>query len=134
MIHEDQIVPMLLEACHGFRPRWEAHVAYWGDDACGIYIDLSEFAHYLVDTYETGDHLEIESAFDLLERLLVDGDSQTCEFAALGIIETLQNCGADKFVPYLKPRSKEVWSEIELGWKQLAEQKLPPGTLTSVQL
>jgi hypothetical protein len=64
-----------------------------------LYLDLAEFVHYLVYAYENGQLLEIEAGFNLLERLIAEGDSQTEEYAALGIIETLQNfashsCGA----------------------------------------
>src|SRR5882724_5766857 len=128
VIHKDQIVPTLLEACPSFGPAWTENLKEWGGESCGLYIDLGEFAHYIVKAYENGQWHDVTAAFDALEKLLVEGDSETQDYAALGIIETLQNVashhwGADVFVPYLKPHSERVWNEINQGWKDLAERK-----------
>jgi hypothetical protein len=125
MIRKDEMIPMLLDACPGFRPRWEEHVAYWEGEAAGVYIDLSEFVQYLMAAYEEGHTSALESAFDLLERFLVDGDSSVQEYAALGFIETLQNAALHQrhtekvFVPFLKTHSLREWKAIEQGWEDL---------------
>jgi hypothetical protein len=32
MIRPDQMIPMLLDACPGFKPIWGEHVAHWKGD------------------------------------------------------------------------------------------------------
>lgn len=125
MIRKDDIIPLLLDACPGFRPVWEKHVAYWNGQSAGLYLDLTEFVHYLIAAFENGATSTVEVAFDVLERLLVDGDAETQEYAALGFIETLQSAAshepytASVFVPFLKPQSLREWNTIEQGWKEL---------------
>jgi hypothetical protein len=125
MIRTEEMIPMLLDACPGFRPRWEQHIAYWEGEAAGLYVDLSQFVDYLMAAYEQGETTTLESAFDLLERFLVDGGSSVQEHAALGIIETLQNAAGHQqytekvFVPFLKTQSLREWKAIEQGWEDL---------------
>jgi hypothetical protein len=130
MIQEHEMIPMLLDACPGFRPRWEEHLAYWKGEPAGLYIDLAKFVHYLVAAYEEGLTPVLESAFETLERFLVDGDSSVQEYAALGIIETLQNVASHQpytaavFVPFLKPKSLSEWSAINQGWDELMSRRI----------
>jgi len=116
---------MLLDACPGLRPEWERHVVSYDSEAAGLYIDLSQFVYYLLAAFEQGQTSTLESAFELLERFLVDGDSSVQEYAALGLIETLQNAASHQpytesvFVPFLKSESFREWKAIEQGWEDL---------------
>lgn len=122
-IHKDGIIPLVLCACPGFRSRWENHVAYWNGEPAGIYNDMQEFVAYLIETFKHGGTDSVRAALDVLERLLVEGDSDTKEVATIGFIESLQNMsswesfGAEAFVPYLNPHSLEAWKRVNEMWR-----------------
>ena len=76
------IIPMLLQACPGFRPQWDAYIA-GREIPLLVYIDIGEFVSYLVDSYKNGELDAIRPAFEILERLLLEGDSETQECAVI---------------------------------------------------
>lgn len=78
MIRKDEMIPMLLAACPGFRHTWDKHVAYWEDEPAGIHNDLREFVHHLVSEHERGNSAPLAAAFDLLECFLTEGESRVC--------------------------------------------------------
>ena len=45
---EAEVMPRLVAAFPGFRPRWEEHLAYWKGASAGNYVDLAEFVHFVV--------------------------------------------------------------------------------------
>jgi len=114
---------MLLDACPGFRLRWEEHVAYWNGEPAGVYLDIAEFVHFLIDAFDNDDLATIDVAFILLEKFLVEGDADAKGIATVGIIETLQNAaswkpfGAKAFLPYLRPESRIAWDAIDRLWE-----------------
>jgi len=122
MISKTQVVPMLLAACAGFEPAWREHLESWGDEERGEFNDASEFAHYLVESYERGDTSEFPAAFATLETIFADGDQEARDVAGIGVLEGLQNigsnhsCGSDVFIQWLGPLSRRVWSQIERMW------------------
>jgi len=115
------IIPMLLQACPGFRPQWDAYIA-GREIPLLVYIDIGEFVSYLVDSYKNGELDAIRPAFEILERLLLEGDSETQECAVIGFIEDLQNAalrelfGSEAFVPFLHPRSLVAWNQVNEFW------------------
>jgi len=123
VIDKDEMIPMLLDACPGFRPRWEEHVASWNGEPAGVYNDIGEFVAYLLDTYEQGQMDSVRSAFNILERFLMEGDAETKERAVIGFIEDIQNAsswrsfGAKAFLPFLGPHSQVGWAEVERMWR-----------------
>ncbi len=117
-----QIIPFLLERCTEFAPVWEEHQR--GVTAgSGIYIDVAEFVHLLVESYEQGKLELMPRAFKAVEDLFIEGDSTVQEIAALGILETLQCAaswkpfGKKAFIPFLGPKSLKAWNEIEIIWR-----------------
>jgi hypothetical protein len=117
-----QIIPFLLERCTEFAPVWEEHQR--GVKAgSGIYIDVAEFVHLLVESYEQGKLELMPRAFKAVEDLFIEGDSTVQEIAALGILETLQCAaswkpfGKKAFIPFLGPKSLKAWNEIEIIWR-----------------
>ena len=94
MIRKEDMIPMLLDACPGFRKRWQEHVIFWNGEAAGVYNDIGEFVSYLLESYKQGRTECVQAAFDTLERFLVDGDAETIERAAIGFIEDLQNASS----------------------------------------
>ncbi|HEV8385960.1 MAG TPA: hypothetical protein VGQ11_13910, partial [Candidatus Acidoferrales bacterium] len=69
MIEESQIIPLLLERCPKFRSRWQQHRKWWRGEEAGIYNDLAELAHFVVDSYAAGDMESVQAAFDAAENL-----------------------------------------------------------------
>lgn len=123
MIEQSEIMPSLLELCPDFRPRWEEHLQYWGDDERGIFIDTAEFVHYLVASYERGNTGDFPAVFSRVEAIITNGTPEARAAAVLGILETLQTVashytfGEDVFIRYLKPASKSEWDQIALQWQ-----------------
>jgi hypothetical protein len=122
MLTKDQIIPFLLEKCPEFGPRWQEHQQ--GVTAgCGLYIDVAEFVHFLVDSYEQGNLDLMPRAFSAVEDLFVDGDTDVKQIATIGILEDLQ-CSASwkpfgnkTFIPWLGPRSREAWNLVTQMWE-----------------
>ena len=123
MITKAEIIPLLLKACPGFQPMWQAHLDWWGNEEPGGFNDAAEFALYLVESYERGQTSEFTAEFETIERILNEGNQEAREIAAIGIIEDLQTigsnhvCGADVFLEWLGPTSRAAWDQIERMWE-----------------
>ena len=117
------MIPILLERCPGFAPAWQKHREEWGQKQAGIYNDLAKFVHFLVKSYGQGETDSFPAVFEAVEVFIVEGDEETKNAAALGILETLQCVaswkpfGARAFVKWLGPKSREAWAEIEEMWR-----------------
>jgi hypothetical protein len=122
MTCKEDMIPLLLDACPGFRPRWEEHLASWNGEAAGVYNDIGEFVAYIIEAFKDGQIECVRAAFDTLEQFLMGGDSEAKERAVIGFIEDLQNAsswesfGAEAFGPFLKPHSLRAWKEVEEMW------------------
>lgn len=69
MITKLQVKPLLLEACPGFQPAWQEHLGWWKGEEPGAYNNTSEFARYLVESFESGQTSEFPAAFSAIENL-----------------------------------------------------------------
>ena len=114
---------MLLHACPGFESAWTEHLDYWEGEESGEFNDVAEFARYLVQSYENSQTSEFAAAFAVIEKILNEGDEESRDIAAIGIIEDLQTigsnhvCGAEVFKPWLGKTSTIVWQQIEKIWE-----------------
>ena len=126
MISKEEMIPLLLEACPAFGPRWEEHLIYWRDKSPAFYIDIEEFFAFLLDSHKRGQIECVQVAFDVLERFLVEGDWDTQELATVGFIEDVQNAssweplGAIPFIPFLKPHSYDAWKKVDAMWEGIS--------------
>jgi len=124
MITKAEVMPLLLQACPGFAPRWQEHLAYSGEGDRGIFNDTSEFALYVVDSYAQGNVSEFADLFSLLERILRDADEEARRIATVGVLESIQvrasneTFGAQPFVQWLGPLSRQAWQEIANRWRK----------------
>ncbi len=115
-------MPLLLDACPGFQPAWQKHLDWWNGEEPGVYNDTSEFARYLVESFESGQTAEFPAAFSAIERILNEGDQESRDIAGIGVIESIQtigsnhSCGEDVFIQWLGPTSRRAWAEIEEMW------------------
>ncbi len=123
MITKPQVMPLLLEACPGFQPAWQAHLQWWKGEEPGAYNDTAEFARYLVESFESGQTSEFPAAFSAIEKILNEGDQESRDIAGIGVIESLQtigsnhSCGENVFIPWLGPTSRRAWAQIEKMWE-----------------
>jgi hypothetical protein len=118
-----QTICVLVEAFPEFSTRWRNHLADWAGEPAGSYNDMAEFVHFVVENlYEKERSGEVKRAFELLERLFMDGDQQTRDLIGLGFLESLQNVaswrpyGYKVFEQFLGPMSTQSWKEIERLW------------------
>jgi hypothetical protein len=121
MIGKQQVMPLLLEACPSFLPKWNDYLAssYGPDDEQLLYIDLGEFARHLVDLLYSRCTEEFQSVFQVIERLHVEGDPYVKEAATIGLLEGIQNIAAqpEAFIPYLGPETHKWWLELNDFWE-----------------
>jgi len=103
--------------------RWRKHIESWSGEPAGLYIDMAEFVHFVVeDLYEEERLEEVRSVFHFLEQLLKGASEETSNLIALGFFETLQNFaswrpyGYEAFKPFLGSTSKQIWTEIQMMW------------------
>jgi len=120
---EAEIIPRFLEICADFRKQWEEHLEYWGKDERGMYNDIAEFAHFIVDSYKDGKTEKFPEVFKQIESYLVNGDEKVKEIISIGLLEDIQNIasheehGYEVFEKWLGPVSKKYWKEIEALWQ-----------------
>jgi len=64
----------------------------------------------------------VQQPFDLMEYWLTNRNQGVQELVVIGFLEDLQNLasrqpsGKDAFVPFLGPKSREAWDEIDRSW------------------
>jgi len=121
---EEELMPAILQLVPGFKDRWEEHNKSWHDEPAGIYNDIAEFAHYLVDSYETEDTSWYASFFFFIESLLVSGNNDIKELASIGFLEDIQTISSWRshkgkiFIEYLGPQSKKAWDYLDKLWSK----------------
>jgi hypothetical protein len=87
------------------------------------YLGVAVFAHHLVDSVRAGHVDELPPAFDVIERLVTEGNEKVRELTTIGLLEDLQNIaswepsGNRIFRPYLGPASLLAWEEIQEMWR-----------------
>jgi hypothetical protein len=123
VIQKIEIMPLVLARCPAFTPTWEKHRLSWEGEEAGIYNDLAQFATFIVNCYAQG-HIEpVVAAFALIEELLVGGDEEVRNAAAIGFLEDIQLIASWRpfkavvFIQWLGPESKLAWAEIEEMWR-----------------
>ena len=120
---EAEVMPRLIADFPGLRPRWEKHLELWKGEPAGSYNDIAEFAHFVVqDLYPNGNTADLQRAFDLMERWLLNGNQNLRDLIAIGFLEDVQNVaswqtfGREAFIPFLGSLSRQAWNEIEGTW------------------
>ena len=116
-------MPRLVAEFPDFRPRWEKHLEFWEGEPAGNYNDITQFVYFVViDLYPSGKTQELQHAFDLMEYWLKNGSESLKELVVIGFLEDLQNLASrqgfakEAFVPFLGPKSREAWDELERLW------------------
>jgi len=122
-VRVDEVVPLLLETCPSAEAAWRDHVQYWKPETRGYFLDVAVFAQHLVEEFDRGSTNEFPAFFQLLERMIVEGDQEVIDLAVVGLIEGIQNIashgefGYRVFEKWLGPKSRQGWVEIEAAWE-----------------
>lgn len=83
-----------------------------------VYLLAGIYVRHLVVQSARGRTKEFPAGFELIERMLLEGDDYVRELAIHGFIEGLLTSDrAADFVPYLLPASRWWWEEMELFWE-----------------
>ena len=85
-LRSSDVMLLLVEACPSFRPRWEARLAWSGDESF-LHGDISEFADHLADLTRRGEFAELPQAFATIERLLAEGDDDVENAVCVSLLE-----------------------------------------------
>jgi len=119
------MMPLLLEACPSFRPAWEEFCSEWANEPeLPCYIAIGEFAEHLSGELAKGNEEVLRKVFEVVERLIVEGDSYVSEAAVVGVIEDLQNTNLhrgtrpEQYLPYLLPQTRRWWTKVEAFWNE----------------
>ncbi len=117
------MLTLLLEACPPFDPEWRRFKTEYADDPEQfLYVAIPPFTRCLSQALAAGDTATVRRVFDVLERLIVEGDTHVQEAAVVGIIKNLQNASLhdrttpDDYVPYLMPESQRWWGKVQTFW------------------
>lgn len=124
----EQVPDLLLAAVPSLRAGWaEVAEEHADDEAAGGrlgYLDAAWVVGHLADRLAAGDTSELDGAFDLVERLVRDGDAYVAELGVIGYLEGLQtetvtSRGVDPeaFRPWLRPLSVRYWEAIHAFWE-----------------
>ena len=113
MITQEQVVPMILEACPSFQETWIR-----SDDQDLLNIVMGDLARHLLSLYQIRRKEEFGPLCEVIERLQLDGDRHVRELATIGILETIQNVWnhPEEFCRFLLPESKKWWKELNDFW------------------
>jgi hypothetical protein len=119
VVNDDEVVSALLDALPSLQISWEPSEA-------GSVVDAGQLAHHLVVLIDMGGYeAEIGNFFRVAENLLIQLPPGTSDAALdTGLIEGIQNIcsqddspvGSSRFIPYLGPRTHEVWRQLHEGW------------------
>ena len=126
MISEEQVIPLVMESCPGFRPPRTRFSEPSVAESSSLYNDFTDLADYLVRAYGERRADELAAAFRLIERLLTEGDEAVRQATSVGLLEDVQNIASHEpfgyrvFEPWLGPQSKESWTRSEDTWSDKA--------------
>lgn len=117
MIKQEQVIPLILEACPSFKAEFEK-----SDNKELLYVVMGEFASHLLFLYRQKEIEEFGPLCEVIERLHIDGDSFVKELATIGFLESIQNvwknngANPDDFIKFLLPESLKWWKELNDFW------------------
>ena len=115
-ITQDQVMPLLLNACPTFREVWDS-----SENQDLLYVCLGGFAHHLLHMYKERRTDEFPAVCEVIERLHLEGTCYVKEAATVGFLEGVQNAWADEVAPeeffrFLLPESRKWWKELNDFW------------------
>jgi hypothetical protein len=125
MIKRSEMIPLLVQACPAFEAAWQEFRVEWANEPeLPCYIAIGEFATHLSSVVANGNEEVLRHVFELIERLILEGDAYVREAAIVGVIEDLQNLNLhsgtkpEQYLPYLLPQTRRWWSKVEAFWSE----------------
>lgn len=121
MVTNVECMPLILEKFPGFQPRWQKHLAFWGEEEAGLCNDVSAFSHYVEELINENKSTLLGEIFNLAEYLMKEGDETVRTAIATCFLENLINFAshgsiqASGFVEFLGPESRDyckAWDEF----------------------
>src|SRR5690242_7309461 len=121
MIERRDVEPLLVRTSRAFAINKDRR-AWWEEWRKSrnphVYILAGIFVRHLLVQSSRRRTKEFPAAFELIERMLLEGDDYVRELAIHGFLEGLLTSDrAADFMPYLLPMSRWWWEEIELFWE-----------------
>ncbi len=120
VITKSHIPSLWLAACPSFGPAFAESCVDVGRKL--LYIHAGAFARHLLALHRAHQRDEFPAVAAFVERLHSEGDHYTREFAAIGILEGIQNVwthpevSPDEFLPLLQPLSAVAWYHLNHFW------------------
>ncbi|TXH88270.1 MAG: hypothetical protein E6Q78_11755 [Rhodoferax sp.] len=120
MIEKSGAMEILVASCPSFQSKWASHLAEWGNDV--LYSAAGDFASHLLDVYRANGETSFPKIAVAIERLMTEGVPWVREFAAVGVLEGVQNCwlnhGEDPeiFGAHLLPKGRQSWEALNAFW------------------
>lgn len=129
LVTAGQVPGLLFDACPWLSETWDEVAGENADtDFPGGrlgYLDAAWVVGQLADRLVAGDTGGFDAMFDLIERLVIEGDGYVSELAVIGYLEgmqmeTVSSRGADPeaFRPWLRPLSATYWQAIHDFWER----------------
>ena len=121
MIPKSEIPTLWTAACPSFGPRFRECCFEDGEEL--LFVLAGSFARHLLEMHRSGETAEFLATGAFIERLLVEGDDDTREFATIGILEGIQNVWShteidpELFFPFLLPSSRSAWQSLNNFWR-----------------
>jgi hypothetical protein len=128
VIQADEVMPLLLNACPSFASAWNESLIENADEGSPTgrlgYVDAADFIRHLVALRLAANTEEFPAVFDVIERLVIEGDAYVSNLAVIGYLEgfqmvTVTGQGLDpeqEFRPLLGPESEKWWLRINRFW------------------
>ena len=119
MISKERCFSVVLTHIPEFTPYWQEHNVNWNGEEPGLCNDMSAFSDYAwehIVNHESRPEL-LRRVFDLVEKLLIEGDQEVYDAAATCFLENLLNqasCSESAlsvFLPLLGRKSREYCDE-----------------------
>jgi hypothetical protein len=124
VIRADEVMALLLVAVPSFEPIWydmQADHIHAGPNQIRLHhLDAATFVGHLVDQHRHGRTEAVQRAFEVIERMAIEGNGYVQNLANVGYLERIRNCARaddalsdDDFVGYLGPVSLLAWIELQ---------------------
>lgn len=135
MIKKTDIAALWLEACPSFMPAFTESCSEDGEAL--LYVHAGAFAKHVLTLHRSQQRAEFPAIAAFIERLHIEGDPYTQEFATIGLLESIQNIwgqsaiSAEEFLPFLLPVSTTAWHSLNQFWAgevRKSQVGLPGGT------
>ena len=112
MIRSHDSIPMILAEFPEFGRKLEEHLRYWGMTEAGLCNQMAVFQRYVEDLLQVFplETEDVQRAFNLVERMMTEGDRELQDAVATCFLENFLNRGRIKptaLSPYLGTESRK---------------------------